>query len=164
MSADSTALRSRWSGDAAARRLFAVVREACEGGDGLPTRLEAGLRAALDALAGEPELAYELTVAPWLESDDGALDAQRAWMARFGDLLCEAVACDPRATPPRLPFLATFLIGGVRFQIARRVLNGEAADLPRLLPSLLEGLLSYYFEPGEPPGLARTALEEHRAA
>jgi hypothetical protein len=134
------------------------VREACAGGEDLPARLEAGLRAALETLATEPELAYELTVAPWLESGDGALDAERAWMARFGDLLCEAVACDPRTTPSRLPFLATFLIGGVRFQIGRLVLNKEASDLPRLLPALLEGLLSYYFEPGEPRRLAHIAL------
>jgi hypothetical protein len=51
----------------------------------------------------------------------------------------------------------------VRFQIARLVLNGETSDLPRLLPSLLEGLLSYYFEPGESPRLARVALADHEA-
>jgi hypothetical protein len=84
-----------------ARRLFALVRDACAEGEDLPTRLEAGLRAALTMLAGEPELAYELTVAPWLDSDDGALDAQRAWMERFGDLL-RARRSQVRILPPPL--------------------------------------------------------------
>jgi hypothetical protein len=150
--------RSGWAGDPAAERLFSVVRDACATECGLPARLAAGLRAALGMLAAEPELAYELTVAPWLDSDDGALDAQRAWMARFGDLLLDAVADDPRTTPSRLPFLATFLIGGVRFQIGRLVLNGEATDLLRILPGTLEALLAYYFEPGEPRSLAQDAL------
>jgi hypothetical protein len=121
-----------WTGEAGARRLFVCVRDACEKGEDLPSRLEAGLRAALQFLAAEPDLAYRLTVAPWLESSDGALGAERAWMARFGDLLLGAVEDDPRTTPSRLPFLANFLIGGVRFQIGRLVLNHEASE-PRLL-------------------------------
>jgi hypothetical protein len=147
-----------WAGDPAADRLFSVVRDACVPERDLPARLAAGLRAALGMLAAEPDLAYELTVAPWLESDDGALDAQRDWMTRFGDLLLDAAADDPRTTPSRLPFLATFLIGGVRFQIGRLVLNGEATDLLRILPGTLEALLAYYFEPGEPRALAAAAL------
>lgn len=148
-----------WSGDPGARQLLAAVSGACQGGADLPARLEAGLRAALEMLAAEPGLAHELTVAPWLDSEDGSLDAERVWMARFGDLLLDAVRSDPRTTSSRLPFLARFLIGGVRFQIGRLVLNGEAADLPRLLPGLLEGVLSYYFEPGEPRRLASAALD-----
>jgi hypothetical protein len=147
--------RPSWPGDVGAWRLLIRVEGACKGCDGLPARLEAGLRAALEMLAAEPELAYELTVAPWLESDDGILDAQRAWMARFGDLLGDAVSDDPATTTPCIPSLASFLIGGVRFQIGRLVLKKEASDLPRLLPSLLEGVLAYYFEPGESPALAR---------
>jgi len=155
---DDAAARSRWAGDAGARRLYAQVRDACEGGEDLPTRLEAGLRAALGTLAAEPELAYELTVAPWLGSDEGALDALREWIGLFGGLLRDAVASDPRTTTSDLRFLAAFLIGGVRFQIARLVIAGEAQDLLRLLPGTLEALLAYYFEPGEPRSLARAAL------
>jgi hypothetical protein len=150
--------RSTWAGEAGAERLFAEVRAACAGGgEDLPSRLESGLRAALELLAARPELAYLLTVDPYLGAEEGALDALRGWFARFGDLLEEAAGADPRAsTEPS--FLAPFLIGGVRFQIARLVLKHEAADLARLLPTLLEGLLAYYFEPGEPRPLARAAL------
>jgi hypothetical protein len=147
-----------WSGEPATRRLFVLVRDACQGGDDFPARLEAGLRAALEMLAAEPRLAYQLTVTPWLQSDDGELDALRTWTAHFGDLLRDAAASDPRTTPSSIPFLSTFLIGGVRFQIGRLVLRDEASDLIRLLPGLLEGLLAYYFEPGEPRALADAAL------
>lgn len=148
----------QWSGDAGAERLFTRVREACADGSDFPTRLEASLRAALEMLATDPELAYQLTVEPHLGSDGLALDAQRGWIARFGDLLREAVAGDPRSTTSQPRFLASFLIGGVRFQIARLVLSHEAADLGRLLPGLLEALLAYYFEPSESGPLARAAL------
>jgi hypothetical protein len=147
-----------WSGEAGARRLFALVRDACVGGEDLPARLEAGLRVALEMLAADPELAHLLTVQTYLDREAGALDAQRDWFGRFGRLLREAAESDPRAS--RQPsFLAPFLIGGVRFQIARRVLAGEGSDLLRLLPVTLEGLLAYYFEPGEPRALARAALD-----
>jgi hypothetical protein len=149
--------RPPWSGDAGARLLFAAVRDACEGGEDLPARLEAGLRAALRMLADEPELAYRLTVAPYMEADDVALDGLGEWIGRFGGLLRGAAAADPRAGQES-SFIAHFLIGGVRFQVGRLVLNGEASELPRLLPGTLEALLAYYFEPGEPRRLAHIAL------
>jgi hypothetical protein len=154
----SAARRTPWPGDTGAERLLTRVREACAGGTDLPTRLEAALRVALETLASDPDLARLLTVDPYLDDEHGALDALRGWIGRFGELLRRAAEEDPRASPVEPAFLAPFLIGGVRFQIARLVLNGEASDLPRLLPSLLEGLLSYYFEPGEPRHLALAAL------
>jgi hypothetical protein len=146
--------RTPWSGEEGARRLFELVRSACAGAGDLPTRLEAGLRVALDTLAEEPELAHLLTAEPYLGDDEDALDAQHGWIERFGGLLRDAAAEDPRATTAP-PFLAPFLIGGVRFQIARLAINGEVSDLPRLLPGTLDALLAYYFEPGEPRALAR---------
>ena len=158
MSVEETpAGRPVWSGEAGARRLFAAVRGACADREDLPARLEAGLRAALDLLAAEPELAYELTVAPYMGADEVALDGLSKWLGQFGDLLRQAAAEDPGASQES-SFIAHFLIGGVRFQVARLALNGEASELARLLPSLLEGLLSYYFDPGEPRRLALAAL------
>jgi hypothetical protein len=150
--------RPAWSGDAGADRLFARVQDACGGGENLPTRLEAGLRAALGLLAAEPELAYELTVAPYMGADEAALDGLREWLGRFGALLRDAAADDPRAATSDLTYLAPFLIGGVRFQIARLIIGGEGSEILRLLPGTLEALLAYYFEPGEPQTLARAAL------
>jgi hypothetical protein len=155
--------RSHWQGEDGARRLLVEVRAACAGCEGLPARLEAALRAALGLLASEPDLARLLTVDPYLGEDRVAFDAHRRWVGRLGDMLRAAAAEDPRASRGS-DFLAAFLIGGVRFQVARLVLNGECAELLRLLPGTLEALLAYYFEPGEPPRLAREALAHHRAA
>jgi hypothetical protein len=147
-----------WPGDAGARRLLRCVSEACAAGEDLPARLAAGLRAALGMLAADASLARTLTVDPWLGADEIALAAQREWIDRFGGLLLAAAADDPRAS--REPsYLAPFVVGGVRFQIGRLVLNGEASELPRLLPGLVEAVLAYYFEPGEPRRLARAALD-----
>ena len=150
--------RPRWQGEDGAARLFSEVRAACTGCDGLPARLEAALRVTLVKFEADPALARLLTVDPYLEGEDLALDGLRGWVERFGGLLRDAVADDPRTTTSDLHFLAGFVIGGVRFQIGRRVLNHEASDLLRLLPSLLECVLAYYFEPGEPVALARAAL------
>jgi hypothetical protein len=150
-------VRGSWPGDAGARRLYAVVRGACVEADGFPARLAAGLGAALEMLAADPELARLLTVEPYIGGDEEALDAQRDWIDRFGGLLRDAAADDTRAA--REPsFLAPFLIGGVRFQIARLVLSGDGPDLHRRMPEILEALLAYYFEPGEPRRLARAAI------
>jgi hypothetical protein len=152
------------SGELGARRLFARVRDEGSRGHDLPTRLAAGLRAALGMLSDDPGLARLLTVDPYLGGDEAALSAQQEWIARFAGLLRRAAADDPRTTTPDLRFLAVFLIGGIRFQIARLVLNGEDADLLRLLPGLLEVLLAYYFEPAESRRLAGVALQSLRAA
>jgi hypothetical protein len=145
------------SGEAGVRRLFGRVRDACAEGEDLPVCLEAGLRAALGVLAADPELAYTITVQQPYCGGEKVRDAHLEWTRRFGDLLRDAAANDPRASAESY-FLAPFLIGGVRFQIARLVLDDEGADLLRLLPGLLEALLSYYFEPGEPVKLAHAAL------
>ncbi|HTR74155.1 MAG TPA: hypothetical protein VMH33_02715 [Solirubrobacterales bacterium] len=146
-------------GEDGAARLLALLRAGCAAEEDFPSRLEAALRTSLDFLAADPDLAYLLTVEPYLGGDEEALAAQRVWIGRFGCLLREAVATDPRTTTSDLPFLADFVIGGVRHRIARLVLNGEAADLPRLLSGLLEGVLSYYFDPGELRLLAHVAPE-----
>jgi hypothetical protein len=143
-----------WSGDAGAQRLFGLVRSACAGAGDLPTRLEAGLRVALETLAADPELAHLLTAEPYLGDDEAALEAQREWIRRFGELLRDAAAKDPGASAGP-PFLAPFLIGGVRFQIARLAINREVSELPRLLPGMLDAVLAYYLEPGEPRPLVR---------
>lgn len=143
-----------WPGDPGARRLFEAVREACLGGADFPARLEAGLRAALELLAADPDLAQLLTVQPFISGSGEDLAGLRHWLGRFAELLRDAAADHFEAdSHPRLSEL--FLLGGVRFQIARLTLNGEAADLPRLLPVTLDVLLAYYVEPVEARRLAR---------
>jgi len=105
-------------------------------------------------LAADSELAWRLIVGPYPDEEEGALDAHRAWIERFGGLLSDAVASDPRITVSAPSFLAAFLIGGVRSQIASLLMRGEGEKLLGLLPGTLEALLAYYFEPGEASGSA----------
>jgi hypothetical protein len=144
--------------EGAAERLFARVRDACAEADGLPGHLEAGLRVALGGLAADPELARLLTLDPLPGgADDAWIEVGRELVGRFGALLRDAAAADPRAS--REPdFVAPFVIDGVRFQIARLVLAGETSDLLELVPGTLEGLLAYWFEPGRARALSRAAI------
>jgi hypothetical protein len=109
-------------------------------------------------LAADPELARRLTLGPYRDEGEGALEVHREWIRCFGGLLSDAVAGDPRTTSSAPPFLAAYLIGGVCFQIARLVTRDEGEELLWLLPGTLEGLLSYYFEPGEAREFALAAL------
>jgi hypothetical protein len=133
---------SGWVGGAGAERLFTRVQGACPDGADFPARLEAGLRVTLDLLSEDPDLAHLLTVEPILDAGEEERAALRGWVERFGVLLRDAAAADPRSSTVEPPFLAPFLIGGIRFQIARLVLAGEATDLPRLLPTMLPALLA----------------------
>lgn len=147
-----------WPGEVGAECLQAAVLDACASRADFPGRLEAALRAALDLLASDPELAYQLTVQPCLGSREQDLKALQRWVGRFGELLREAAATYTAANScPR--FMEPFLIGGIRFQIARLTLSGEASELGRLLPSALEFLLAFYVEPPQVQALARAALD-----
>ncbi|HUB99550.1 MAG TPA: hypothetical protein VMS11_06985 [Solirubrobacterales bacterium] len=123
-------------------QLHRTVRAACASGGEFAERVDAGLTAALSFLAADQDLSRELTV---LGGDAQTLAAQRRWVAGFGELLRAAAADLPGAgTVPR--FRDTFLIDGIRFQIARRVLAGESARLPELRPELLGIVLVFYGE------------------
>jgi hypothetical protein len=150
-----------WPGEVGAERLQAAVLDACASRADFPARLEAALRAALDMLASDPDLAYQLTVQPYLGNREQDLAALQCWVARFGDLLRDAAAAYP-AAGARPRFAEPFLIGGIRFQIARMTLGGEAGELGRLLPSTLEFLLGFYVEPPWGQALARAALDAPR--
>jgi hypothetical protein len=151
----------QWQGELGAERLQAAVIDACAGRADFPGRLEAALRAALGMLASDPDLAYQLTVQPYLGADEQDLTALQSWVGRFGDLLRDAAAAYSAAdSHPR--FAEPFLIGGIRFQIARLTLSGEAGELRRLLPSTLEFLLAFYMEPPRARALARAALDAPR--
>jgi hypothetical protein len=147
---------SPWPGEAGAERLRDAVLAACARRKDFPGQLEAALRAALELLAADPDLAHLLTVRPYLDDGEAALRAQRRWLHRFGELLRNAApACPEADSRPR--FLEPFLIGGIRFQIAGQVLDGEAEQLQRLLSSALEFLLSFYLESGEVRRIVREA-------
>jgi hypothetical protein len=102
------------------------------------------LAAALTFFEQNPELSRDLAV---LGGDVLTLEAQRGWIASFGELLRGAAAGLPGlSSGPR--FRERFLIEGIRFQVGRRVLAGETASLQELRPELLRIVLAYYREAG----------------
>jgi hypothetical protein len=131
-----------WPSEPGAERLYRAVRAACGGGGEFAERVDAGLSAALSALAADPDLCRDLVV---LGSDPRTLSAQRGWVDRFGELLRGAAADQPGVNlGPR--FREPFLVDCVRLEVGRRVLAGEAARLQALRPELLELIMAYYRE------------------
>jgi hypothetical protein len=130
-----------------AERLLGAITATCDPRAGFAVQVEVALRAALEFLASEPGLARRLTVEPRLGDEAGIRSYQR-WQKLYGALLRRAAGAHPEL-PIHPRFLEPALIGGIRFQIARHVLAGEAAKLEALTPELLQFVLSYYLEPGQ---------------
>ncbi len=135
-----------------AQRLHDAITAVCDPHASFADRVQAALRAALALLAADPDLARLLTVEPYLDDDDTFLRYQH-WKKHYGALLRRAAAESPEAsTNP--PFVEPALIGGLRSQIAHRVLVGETNRLEDLLPGFTEFLLAYY-RSGAPSGLTQ---------
>jgi hypothetical protein len=132
-----------------AQYLLDAITTACEGeGEAdFPARVEAALRATLVLFAAEPELARLLVIRPY-ESSEEDIRCYQQGLKRFGALLRSSAACDPRASV-QPDFLEPALIGGIVWQITRRLLGCEAGSLEELLPSMLEFVLVFYFDPKE---------------
>jgi hypothetical protein len=135
-----------WDFEAGSERLLSEITAACESEGNFPQRIEAGLRATLDLFAAEPELGLLLTARP-AAGDELAIRRQQRWQERFGGLLRDAASRSPAAAA-HPPFVETFLVAGIRWQIACRLLAGDGSErLDELLPDLMEFVLSCYFGP-----------------
>lgn len=147
---DRAAARNAASPDARQRgdeRLHKAIVASYVPGAGFAERVEAALRATLALFAADPALARLLTVEPCL-GDKVAIECHQRWKKRYSALLRHAAADSPLAlTHP--PFLEPILIDCIRSQISRSVLAGETAELPALIPDLLEFVLVYYLDPLE---------------
>ena len=129
-----------------AERLHEAIAAAYDPRADFAEKVEVALGAALAFLAAEPDLAHQLAVEPYFLWDDASVACRERWRKRYGALLRHAAAQSPEAlTHP--PFVEPALIGGIRFQIALRVIAGQTAELPALLPGLLRFVLSYYMDP-----------------
>jgi hypothetical protein len=131
--------------DRGAARLFDALVATCDPQADFAARVEAGLRSALSFLAADPSLARALTVRVGVGEE--VLRRHQHWQERFAVLLGgAATALDNR---PDLDFVEPILIGGVLWLIGQQVLAGEAEDLERQLPGLLEFVLVFYLDRDE---------------
>jgi hypothetical protein len=119
--------------------LSTTVRAAVAADCSWPSRLSAGLGAALDALAADPVLARLLLVESRASLHPARPDYERA-LARLARVLADQSRDGGgRAITPEL---ADLLAAGVASHLAGRVLAGEADRLPESRSLLLEYLLA----------------------
>jgi hypothetical protein len=138
--------------ECAAEHLLGTITAACEPQADFAEQVQAALRAALALFAAESDLARLLTAAPH-PADEIAIRRHQRAKERYGAMFRRAAGADPNLQTNSL-FLEPLLIGGISFQVSRRVLAGRADRLPQFLPGLLEFILTFYLDP---PQVARNA-------
>jgi AcrR family transcriptional regulator len=128
--------------DHAVDRIRTAVVEACAA---VPTadwpgRVRAGVVALLTLIAGEPPLAT-IVLAEGLRAGRGIYDRYQAAVESFVPLLREG-APDPPSAAAVPAATDEAVVGGIASLLSRRVIGGEAADLTKLVPDLLEFTLA----------------------
>ncbi len=144
--------------EAAFARLQVRIEPACAAEEEWPAQVAAGVRAALDFAAAEPDSAQALT--------NDALAAGREGYARYERLLSHfgARLLPGRALRPegeRLPeIIEKAMTGGIAMLIAQRLDMGRAAELPALAEEATQFVLTPYLGTAE---ARRIAAEQARS-
>lgn len=132
--------------------LEGIVADAAAAEPDWPHQVIAALRAALEFFAAEPELARLCLVEP--------VSATPAIAIRFREVVLTYLPALARgrgesavgeALPPSTE---DSLLGGILSLATRSILAGETAELPSLLPSLVEFTLTPYLGPEQAAALA----------
>lgn len=136
----------------AQERLLGVVTFRCYTRVGLAERVEVAVAAALELLASDPAMARLIAVeAP--RAGGEILARHHEWLDRYGRLLrLAAIGVGGARLPGRA--IEPAMVGSVAFQVAKRVLNGEADRLADLAPEMGAHLLSFYGLPEPSPAAA----------
>jgi AcrR family transcriptional regulator len=117
-----------------------------------PARVTAGLRALVELLAAEADIA-RMAMVEVTAAGDQARERYRAALARFAPFLEEGrVHSDQGESLP--PDSARFAVGGATSMIFDEIRAGRGRELPRLLPDLVFAVLMPY--------LGAEAAEEER--
>lgn len=134
--------------EAGHERLLEILQEPCDPTANVEERIENSLRAALDALASDPDVARLLFVeAPSSAGEEIAL-RYHEWLGRYGALLRSSA---PQAAPAFAPAtgIDQVIVGGIATRVASELLNGESASLRDLTEPLVNYVLAFY-GPGQP--------------
>lgn len=126
--------------DYAVDRIRTTVVEACVSTAEWPARVQAGVAALLTLLAGEPSLAT-IVLAEGLRAGRGIYDRYQLAVEGFVPLLREG-APDPPGAAPVPAATDEAVVGGIAALLSRRVIAGEAEDLTKLVPDVLEFALA----------------------
>jgi AcrR family transcriptional regulator len=126
----------------AVEHVRAAVLDACAevAGEDWATRVRAGVVALLSTLAAEPPLAGIL-LAEGLRAGRGIYDRYQAAVESFVPLLRDGAPDQPGGAPvPAATDEA--VVGGIASVLSRRATAGEAEDLTKLVPDVLEFALT----------------------
>jgi AcrR family transcriptional regulator len=145
--------------DEAAGLLVRGVRAAYNAETTFERRVIAGFRAFLALLAASPAFAH-MCIVDVLAAGAPAIARRSRVMAEFAQLIEQ----NPPPAPERgthLPALmAETIVGGVYEAVLRRISDGETAQLPDLLPDLVESALLPYLGEERALELGRQLREE----
>ena len=143
------------------RQLMEAITAAFNRTDSFVTRVEDCMGAFLELLAAEPAYA-NMCIVEVLVAGPAALERRNAVMREFAELI-EKGAAEELPKPARPPVLTPeTLVGGVHEVIYSRILRGETAKLPTLLPDLTFSVLLPYV--GRDVATAGTAVHYLRTA
>lgn len=139
--------------DEASGRLLTSVRAAFEGEATMEARASAGFRAFLELLAASPAFA-KMCIVEVLAAGPEAIARRARTMEAFTGFFEDSARTLLGGRAPS-PLIAETIVGGVYETVYRRIARGETAELPKLLPDLVESALLPYV--GE-----RIATEQRR--
>jgi AcrR family transcriptional regulator len=126
----------------AVERIRAAVVDACAevADEDWPIRIRAGIVSLLSTLAAEPPLAG-IVLAEGLRAGRGIYDRYQAAVESFVPLLRDG-APDPPGGAVVPAATDEAVVGGIASVLSRRATAGEAADLTKLAPDVLEFALT----------------------
>ena len=128
--------------DDAAEEARRRILEAITGQEQWPEQIRAGLAAFLGYVAAEPALARTCLVET-MGAGTGALERYEAALRSFTPLL-RGGRSERESTAPLPDILEDTLVGGIVWMIHQRLLRGEAAEVPSLLPRMLKFVFTSY--------------------
>jgi AcrR family transcriptional regulator len=134
-------------------QLTAATLAAADGETAWPERVRAGLGALLETLAPNPDLAAFVMISPTTAGDAIAERHHQAMRKLMSALIAEPPGA--RAGGKAASVSPEALAGGVTRLIAGRVIAGETAELPGLLPDLIELVLRPFVGTEEAVRVAR---------
>jgi hypothetical protein len=138
--------------ESAFARLQVRLEMSCTSDAPWPERAVAAIRQALEFAAADPAAANVLTNGALTQGVDG-LERYERLMAYLGGLLTAGRAEIPHGADPP-PTIERSLAGGVAAIVANRVDRERGAELPRLLPEVIEFVLTPYLGSEEAKRLA----------
>jgi AcrR family transcriptional regulator len=128
--------------DEASGRLLASVRAAFERERTMEARASAGFNAFLELLAASPAFA-KMCIVEVLAAGPDAIARRARTMEEFTGFFEDSAQQLLGKNAPS-PLIAETIVGGVYETVYRRIARGETAELPKLLPDLVESALLPY--------------------